>query len=498
MYFFNRISFNAKQTVAMAIISMFMLTACGSSKEEDKKTTNNLSVIKFYNASKDSPAIFFTVDENLEDNKKDQVEITFKGIEYTQANKNYEIKPNNYFYEVAWQNNDSNERKNLKVFDEGSFTVNANAMQLVVLSNSIATPKLNFYNIPILDNKDDKENKRFNLRILNTHTNTEGIDVYISNNNETFNEAKLIGEYSYTELSENKKFNQGSYIFYITKAGQKSVLFKSKAVKYEYPAQYTMVVRENFGAGSSPYAIDKVANSFTKAYLDADAVAKFSAYNAIKTHTLLPSYNNKVDIDIRGIHQNRNLLALEKNNLSELLILNNGDYSIDIKASEKDTYLLRNHLLSLDENSSKTFFFYLTENEIDTNDDGKFDDIAVKVNSLIVNNSARKNLYDHTISIINLIEDKEFKVIKFYFVRDNETISSASLTKSVEYAKADSVVLRNNTYQVYAIAEVDGSSIILSSFEIIIDEKSNNMFMVVETNVDTVSGYKINIINQSK
>ncbi|WP_143314056.1 DUF4397 domain-containing protein [Colwellia sp. UCD-KL20] len=498
MNFCNRVNMNVKQATALVFSAMLVLTGCGSDSKDEEKENSNNGFVKFYNASKDSPAMFFTVDEDLESSEKDKVETTFKNIEYTKANASYEVKANDYFYEVAWQNKDSSERENLKIIDEGSLTVKEKTMQLVVLSNSVASPQVNFYDIAIVDNTEDKENKQFNLRILNTHVDNEDIDVYLSKNDETFNEAQLIGEYSYTELSENKKFDQGSYIFYITKAGQTEVLFKSKEVTYEYPAQYTLVVRENIGAGTSPYALDKISNSFTEEYLDADAVAKFKAYNAIKTHTLLPDYQGKFDVAIRGVYQNEDIAELEQGQLSSALTLNNGDYSIDIKSTDNGGFLLRNHLLSLAENTYKTFFFYLTEKDIDTDDDGKVDDIEVKVNSLAVSNSTKDSLYDHSVSMVNLVDDTNFNQVNVYFVRDNETISTASLTRAVKYSEAESISLRNNTYQVFAIAEIDGSSAILSSFEMIMNEYSNDMFMVIETDVNSVSGYSVNLVEQTQ
>ena len=83
------------------------------------------------------------------------------------------------------------------------------------------------------------------------HPDSEGADIYISRSDETFNEAEIFGGFSNKELSENKKFDQDDYIFYITKSGSDEVLFQSEDINYSYPSQYVMVIRENFGSGSS-------------------------------------------------------------------------------------------------------------------------------------------------------------------------------------------------------------------------------------------------------
>lgn len=483
--------------LSVLIIAILSLTGCGGSDSKEEKQSKN-GYVKFYNASKNSPAIFLTVDEDLNSSKSDEVEITFRSVEYSQTIDNYEIKPNDYFYELAWQDKDSSERDSLKIVHEGSVNVKEKTMQLVVLSNSIASPKVSLYDIAMLDNTEDKEKNLFNIRVLNMHTSTEGVDVHMSKADETYNEAELVGQYSYTELSNNKKYDQGEYVFYITKPGSSEVLFKSKEVSYKYPAQYVMVLRQSSGADANAYALDKISNaSPVQTYVDTDAVAKFRAYNAINTHDLLPNYEGKFDVAIRGVYENADISALEQGQLSNMLTLGNGDYSIDITASDNTEPLLRNHLLSLSENTHKTFFFYLNEKQIDEDKDGVIDNVEVNVNSLDVNNSTRESIYDHTISMVNLVDDDEFSEIKFYFVRSNETIATTSLNKVVKYAKSESIQLRNNTYQVFALADVEGSRVILSSFELVLGENSNEMFMVAEVDESSVSGYRINMMEQS-
>ena len=75
----------------------------------------------------------------------------------------------------------------------------------VVLAEDVASPTVITYNIAIIDDDEDDDDDLFNLRVLNMHPYSAGIDVYMSESNETFNEAELVGEYTYTELSENQK-----------------------------------------------------------------------------------------------------------------------------------------------------------------------------------------------------------------------------------------------------------------------------------------------------
>ena len=49
-----------------------LLSACGGSSSDDTK-----GYIKFYNASSDSPGIYLTLDENLDEDEDDEFEQTF-------------------------------------------------------------------------------------------------------------------------------------------------------------------------------------------------------------------------------------------------------------------------------------------------------------------------------------------------------------------------------------------------------------------------------------
>jgi hypothetical protein len=479
------------------------LTGCGGSDSDDDESTG---YVNFYNASKNAPAIFFTLDEDLDDSSDDHVELTFNGVEYTKSLTNYQVETNSYFYELAWQDEDSATRDNLELVYEGEITVQADEIQFIVASENVASPTVNVYSIEKIDDEDDTDNDLFNVRVLNIHPESEPVDVYLSNSDETFNEAVLMGEFSYTELSDNQKYDQDEYVFYITMAGSTEILYQSNKVAFAYPSQYVMVVRENNGSGVSPYTIDKVSNSSTEAFLDAESEAKFSAYNAIQTHQLLPDYSGVLDIFVNGVDEEADIDALSLGEFSESVTLDKGDYSIDLLVDQNGTPLLSNHLLSLTENSNKTVFFYLNEEnvdhdgdgDVDEDGDGQVDEVEVKVNSLVVDNSTRESIYDHNITLINLVDSEDFSYVRLYFVRSDETISTAVNNKYVTYAEPESINLLNNTYQVFVVSDVDSSNIILSSFELILDEDSGEKYMVVENDESSATGYSVKTINQTK
>ena len=267
-----------------------------------------------------------------------------------------------------------------------------------------------------------------------------------------------------------------------------------------------MIVRENTGSGSSPYAMDRMSNSSITEYLDTDSDAQFRAYNAIREHELIPNYTGTLDIYINGVDDEAEISALEIGSYSETKVQEKGDYSLDLLIPGTTERLLSNHLLGLAENTNKTVFFYLNEEDVDLdgdgnvdeNNDGIVDEIEITINSLVVANSTRESIYDHQITMIDLVDSDDFNFVKFYFVRNNETIETALYNRSAVYTQPESIYLQNNTYQVFAIAEVDSSEVILSNFQLTLDEDSDELFLIVEADIDSPTGYRIEMIKQTE
>ena len=488
----------------LLLSSALVLAACGGSSD-----SSNVGYVKFYNSSKNAPDIILTLDQDLEsddDDDSDNFEVTFNGVAYTEALSVFEIDTNSYFYEMGWQDEDSSDRDDLEKVAEGQINVTTDTIQLLVLTDDITTPQVETYSIDVLDDDEDEDEDLFNLRVLNLHPDSVGVDFYMSESDETFNEATLVGQYNYKQLSDNQKFDQDEYIFYITKSGTQEVLFTSDDIDYAYPAQYVMIIRENTGSGTSPYAMDRMSNSSITEYLDTDSEAQFRAYNAIREHELIPNYTGTLDIYINGVDDEAEISALEIGSYSETKVQDKGDYSLDLLIPGTTERLLSNHLLSLAENTNKTVFFYLNEEDVDLdgdgnvdeNNDGIVDEIEIMIKSLVVANSTRESIYDHQITMIDLVDSDDFNFVKFYFVRSDETIETALYSRSAVYTQPESIYLQNNTYQVFAIAEVDSSEVILSSFQLTLDEDSDELFLIVEADDDSPTGYRIEMIKQTE
>jgi hypothetical protein len=368
------------------------------------------------------------------------------------------------------------------------------------------------YQVPIRDDDeidDDNDHEVFNIRVLNMHTLSEGVDIYYSESDETFNEASLLNTTNYSEMAANQKIAQNGYIFYLTFAGHDEVLYTSEDIDFPYAAEYIMVIRENTGVGLSPFILDIISTSSIDEFPDTNAEASYRIFNAIVENDLLPQYDNSVDFHIDGIDDSPEVSSLSFGEFSQPIITDSGDYSMSLVDPTTQESILSNHLLALNENTDKSIFFYLLEEaidedgdgDIDENGDGYIDKTQVTMNSLIVDNNQSSSIYSHQMKVINLIDQDEviddFSSIKVYFVRHDEIIDTADQSLTATFANPSAVTLLNNTYTVYVIGKLDSSDIILSSSELILNEESRDQFIILEKEASSSTGYSMIFANQT-
>lgn len=486
------------------LVTMLSLTlfGCGGGDSDGK------GYIQLYNLSANAPGIYLTLDKYEDD---DFDEKTHSPISFTKVSNRLTYEKDTYDIELAWQNEYNNEY-DLEVVYENQLEVNSDTIELVVVTEDVKAPSVLFYEIPVRDDDevdDDNDDEVFNIRVLNMHTLSEGVDMHYSESNKTFNEAKLLTQTNYSEMSINQKISQDGYIFYLTSAGSSEVLYKSQNIDFPYASDYIMVIRENTGVGSSPFIVDKISTSSINEYPDANAEASYRVFNAIIEHELLPEYESSFDLHIDSIDDYPEVSALKFGEFSQSIITDSGDYSMSLVTPVTQNPILSNHLLALNENTDKTVFFYLLEEavdedgdgDIDEDGDGYIDEIKITMNSLIVDNNQSDSIYSHQMKVVNLIDQDEiiddFTNIKVYFVRSDEIIDTAEQYITAIFAKPSAVELLNNTYTVYVIGRLDSSDLILSSSELILNEDSKDQFVILEKNLNSATGYKMSFANQS-
>lgn len=470
---------NRSLCAALTIIS---LTACGSDGSDDTS-----AYIKLYNASPNAPAIFLTVDEDVDADPDDEVEITYSSVRFGEATTNKEVPANTYTVELAWQEEDSAARSDLTLLSQEQKRISGENIHFIVFSGDVQAPQILSYDIPVIDDDEDDDLDLFNIRVLNITNEGEAYDIYLSDSDETFNEAELIGTFSPQELSDNNKFEQSQYIFYATLAGQTELVYQSREVTFSYTTEYILAVRDNIGVGSSPLVLDLLSSASTTNLPDDDSEARVRFFNGMQANDLLPDYSGNIDIYTSAASTEPEIISLAANQFSASLEMDNGDFSVRIQDSTSSEKLFANQLLSLPENTSKTIFYYIQEQavdddgdgNVDENDDGIVDAYKPILRTLESTNTEGSSIFEHQIKVINLVDSQEFTRISVYFVKSDEIISTADAAPSVVFGNQQTLFLRNNTYQVFAVAEIDGTEIILTQDDLILDEDSHPQFLIL-------------------
>ncbi len=370
-------------------------------------------------------------------------------------------------------------------------------------------PQVTEFIIPVIDDDDDTDNDLFNLRFLNLHPSYTDIDIYMSKSDETFNEAIFMGTQSYLGLSDNNKLEEDQYTFYITDAASDALLFTSVEVSYPFSNQNILAIRPNFGAGDTPFVIDNISSISNVEYQASNAQSEFRIYNGIQLNDLMPSYDGSIEVSSAmplSLEDSLQVLSskLQSGEFTDLFVVENGDYNFNVKVAETENFLLQNQLISLPANAQRTLFYYVSEaavdedgdGNIDENGDGVIDETEAIIRTLVINNSNRNRLYEHEVEIINLVDDDDFNSVTFYFVKSDESIETAENRRTVGLATPLSVVLRNNTYEVYAVARIDGRDIILNSQLLVLNEDSGEQFLVFETDTTSQTGYSMRFVDQ--
>lgn len=473
---------NKLMTLCLAIFSLSFLTACDSSSSSDQDASGYL---QFINASKNSPSIRVTYtnpdDEEIVDT-----------VAYSKSSALRNINSGDYDMVVSWQETEDDFND---IFEQ-EVQITDDKVDIVLLTGDFAQPELVFFEFDrdIESLSDDDDEDQFSVQVINAYQESVAVDVYLSADNETFNEAILLASPLYQQISDPRLFDVESFKIYLTLSGSSEVVYESNTVDFTANYQYLVILREETGPSDSEFSVDLVANSFTSNFPDKDSKTELRVFNGIVEHELIPNYTQIADISIDGSSDNQVIDNLSLGDMSDTLVFDASDYSMDITPDGTATPIAENHFVSLNPNDDKTVFLYLTE-ETEEVDDAP-DEVSVYVNSLIVDNSNRVSLYDHEIKIINLVQDEEFDAIDVYFVRSDETVDTADYNATAFRASPRTVTLPNNTYDVSLIVQVNNSDLLLDFQSITLDAESGDKYLIIEEDGMSGSGFSMMLVNQ--
>jgi hypothetical protein len=96
-----------------------------------------------------------------------------------------------------------------------------------------------------------------------------------------------------------------------------------------------------------------------------------------------------------------------------------------------------------------------------------------------------------------LVQSDDFTTVAIYFVKSNEIISTTNNVRRLAQGVSSSITLLNNTYTVFAVAEIDGNEIILDELTMTLDEDSEDQFLLLEQDDASGSGYILSLFSQN-
>lgn len=469
---------NAKHSKAALLAALLITGVSGCSDDDDEATPTGY--LKLYNVSSNSPAVYLTIDDN-----------DYTSIDFGESAGLYEINTGSYEFELSYKEDEDDFTLINENDDSATLTIGDGVVDLVVVSGSIEAPVITTFEYA--DENPDEDTDEFALRLLNTHDDSVG--VYISADDETFAEAELLATLSTLTLSDSLYQTTDSYKFYISSDGGATADYESESIYFPYTTQYVITVRENTGPGDSPYTIDRLSKSIGAVeYSDVESVAEVRVYNGLSQHADLASYADQLDLDVIADGVTTNIAtALNKGEFSSTLTLDANDYALYLTATGDSDYLTENNrFFNLEKNSDKTVFLYTDEVNNYTSDGDNDDttyEVEAVVRTLVESNSNNISLLDHTIKVINFVDD--FPLLGIYFVKSDESFEDATTSLTSSFANTKTVTVSNNTYDILIIASSNDETVRLDSVTYTFDETTGDQFMIIEEDDASTSGYKV-------
>jgi hypothetical protein len=365
---------------------------------------------------------------------------------------------------------------------------------LVAITDSIATPEIISYQFELeeLDTEDDL----FTIRLLNLYQDNEDISVYISLEDESFVDANLVGTLGFGDLSDATYYETDDYKFYLTN-GAGDLVFESDEVAFSYTNQQVMIIKQNPNSGSEGYQIDRISTSSNVTHIgNIESGSQLRVFNAMDENDLLTTYHEEFDLHLGGISDTPLVSNLNRHSFSDIYDVDAGDYSMDITDPASEVKLTNSQILSLPSGSNKSVFFYLTEViEEDDDDEDTVEETELFVNSVVTDNNPVEGLYHHEVQVINFVEDYDF--LTLYFVPSGESISTTSYKVINARAVSSTINLPNDDYDIFVLATENSTEILLRQTQLVLNEDSKNMYLVIEQEDAEVDDFIITHIPQN-
>jgi len=444
------------------ILASPLLNGCSS--DSDSTESTSYAHLKFYNGISNSSTLQANVDDSL---------ITHVG--FSNGSSIYKLESD--IYELTINREDeSNEYIEIA---STSVSLSEDYLSLLLLTGSVESPTLLEFSYDYTSKEEliveeDDDIPQFELYVANLSNASGSFDFYIAPEEADFSEATLVSNLSSNSFSNKKIHEQDIYRFIVTEAGSDNIVFETTDVALSYLSTFVVVFRDN--VGPSEFAMEIMSEyTFTTTLFDKEADASIQFYQSNKALDATDVYI-ELPIDSAFVED------LPPRSLSESIDTSNGTYILNtFNSAEPTSPLLENLILELNEGSEKVVVLYQ-----DLNDEHQ---------AMIMSKLGRPLAFENSIALVNLAKDEDSDV-KFYFIAEGESISSAGFSSSaIGFAESFNTSLVNKPYQIYATIEddADGERLIYQSDWIHL-ETTQNYLLILEEDDTQATGYSLGIL----
>lgn len=440
-------------------ISSISLTACGGSSDSSGSDTYPDSYIQFYNGSANS------ANTTLQLIEADDDEISIGTASFADATSLVTMDGGSYDLELNWTPA-SGETATVR---SDSVTLADGEKTFLAMLGDFNNPELLTFKFT----RDDELDDQFKVAMLHLVNNSNSYDLYISEDDQVFSEAKLVNSASYKGLTQFQTYDIGSYIFYVTKGGDKTVLFKSDAVTLSYETEYLLILRSASGpAAGDSLALDLIGNTTTVTTLeDITSNAQFRIYNSINE-------TGNGSVFLGDLTTAPAIATLPVDTLSAYTEVAAGDYRVSL-IDDKGSLVMRNGLMTLSQGAVKSVVFYQDANS--------------KAAAITVTDSKTPQVYDFIFNAVNTIPD--YDQVSLYFVKPGYTMENTPYyVTTLNYASQTSVTLPAGEYTMYVVhKDNNNNKILLAQTQLTQLISGSNYLLVAEKEPSTLSGFKLTL-----
>jgi hypothetical protein len=444
--------------LALAISSL-TLAACGGSSDDSGSDTYPDSYIQFYNGSANSASTTLQLIEADDD------EIGIGSAVFADATSLVTMEGGSYDLELNWTPA-SGETATVRT---DKVTLTDGEKTFLAMLGDFNSPELLTFKF----RRDDELDDQFKVAMLNLVNNSNSYDLYISEDDQAFSDAKLVNSASFKGLTQFQTYDTGSYIFYVTKGGDKTVLFKSDAVTLSYETEYLLVLRSATGpSANNKLALDLVGNTTTVTTLeDITSNAQFRIYNSIND-------TGTGSVFLGDLTATPAIAKLPIDTLSAYTEVVAGDYRVSL-TDDKGALVMRNGLMTLSQGAVKSVVFYLDAN--------------AKAAAITVTDSKTPQVYDFVFNAVNTIPD--YDQVSLYFVKPGYTMENTPYyVTTLNYASQTSVTLPAGEYTMFVVhKDNNNNKILLAQTELTKLASGSNYLLVAEKEQNSLSGYKLTL-----